>query len=347
MSDLPVFEYRGWRPCPHKEAEVLLRVMDGEVRPECLAPSRGPRDEATTGGSSTPGDRRLCSPGDMESASEGSGAIASSGRNRECSQSSHELNDCTSTERDTVSPHVDNCDLSSAVINNIRSSETGVYKKNVGSNSSSQNPSPDHTSSRGDSAMSRRVVSDNSRSNSTVSSLMSRNNPDCYPVENTSTTRVASSSENSCRISSTEILDCTRSRQSNSMSSREDRVNSVTSREDRTHVSLRENRAISVPTREERVRMSTTEDRANRSPTNEYEPQEEDTEGCDYLECRLIRAKDCAICLEGYAPRAVLLALPCAHHFHKSCILAWLQRGHPQCPVCRWPAYKQKYEFSY
>ena len=55
---------------------------------------------------------------------------------------------------------------------------------------------------------------------------------------------------------------------------------------------------------------------------------------------------DCAICLEDFRSGCLLLGLPCGHCYHQQCIEAWLCGGNSAgrfcCPVCRWPAYKQK-----
>lgn len=54
-------------------------------------------------------------------------------------------------------------------------------------------------------------------------------------------------------------------------------------------------------------------------------------------------SESCAICLDEYEPEEELCNLPCAHGYHRRCIVAWLFRDQPVCPVCRWPAYKQKF----
>lgn len=57
---------------------------------------------------------------------------------------------------------------------------------------------------------------------------------------------------------------------------------------------------------------------------------------------------ECAICLEDFRSGCLLLGLPCGHSYHQECIEAWLcggtsySTGRYCCPVCRWPAYKQK-----
>ena len=60
----------------------------------------------------------------------------------------------------------------------------------------------------------------------------------------------------------------------------------------------------------------------------------------------MLVAQDCAICLEDYRNGCLLLGLPCGHCYHQQCIKVWLCGGNSTdrycCPVCRWPAYKQK-----
>lgn len=60
----------------------------------------------------------------------------------------------------------------------------------------------------------------------------------------------------------------------------------------------------------------------------------------------MLVAHDCAICLEDFKSGCLLLGLPCGHCYHQKCIEVWLCGGNTSCryccPVCRWPAYKQK-----
>ncbi|CAL9129925.1 unnamed protein product [Musa textilis] len=44
---------------------------------------------------------------------------------------------------------------------------------------------------------------------------------------------------------------------------------------------------------------------------------------------------DCCICLSSYEDGTLLLALPCNHHFHSSCIVKWL-RINATCPLCKY-----------
>lgn len=60
----------------------------------------------------------------------------------------------------------------------------------------------------------------------------------------------------------------------------------------------------------------------------------------------MLVAQDCSICLEDFKSGCMLLGLPCGHCYHQRCIEEWLcggnSSGHYCCPVCRWPAFKQK-----
>lgn len=44
--------------------------------------------------------------------------------------------------------------------------------------------------------------------------------------------------------------------------------------------------------------------------------------------------KRCAICLEDFEPKEMVVITPCNHMFHEECIIPWLQ-SQGQCPVCR------------
>ena len=44
--------------------------------------------------------------------------------------------------------------------------------------------------------------------------------------------------------------------------------------------------------------------------------------------------KNCAICLEEFEPRQMVMLTPCNHMFHEECIVPWV-KSHGQCPVCR------------
>ena len=56
-----------------------------------------------------------------------------------------------------------------------------------------------------------------------------------------------------------------------------------------------------------------------------------------------IPSADCAICLDKYRFTVDVCGLPCGHQFHHNCIMVWLQRDNHHCPICRWPAYQNKY----
>lgn len=56
----------------------------------------------------------------------------------------------------------------------------------------------------------------------------------------------------------------------------------------------------------------------------------------------LIETTECAICLDKYHVGVNICGLPCGHNYHQKCILIWLQRDNHHCPICRWPAYKNK-----
>ncbi len=56
-----------------------------------------------------------------------------------------------------------------------------------------------------------------------------------------------------------------------------------------------------------------------------------------------IPCADCAICLDKYRTTVDVCGLPCGHQFHHNCIMVWLQRDNHHCPICRWPAYQNKY----
>lgn len=42
----------------------------------------------------------------------------------------------------------------------------------------------------------------------------------------------------------------------------------------------------------------------------------------------------CAICLDDFEPKEVIIRTPCNHMFHEDCIVPWV-KSHGQCPVCR------------
>lgn len=45
-------------------------------------------------------------------------------------------------------------------------------------------------------------------------------------------------------------------------------------------------------------------------------------------------AKDCSICHEEFEQGNIALKLPCAHAYHETCVMSWLE-SHHTCPMCR------------
>lgn len=45
--------------------------------------------------------------------------------------------------------------------------------------------------------------------------------------------------------------------------------------------------------------------------------------------------KICAVCLDDFEAREVVMVTPCNHMFHKDCIIPWV-KSQGQCPVCRY-----------
>ncbi|KAG5673614.1 hypothetical protein PVAND_003643 [Polypedilum vanderplanki] len=61
--------------------------------------------------------------------------------------------------------------------------------------------------------------------------------------------------------------------------------------------------------------------------------------GYDTGSCSNIKKKDedeerCIICIDSMKRCQALMTLPCAHKFHKKCIITWLRFEH-FCPICR------------
>mmetsp|Transcript_4131 Transcript_4131/g.8532 ORF Transcript_4131/g.8532 Transcript_4131/m.8532 type:complete len:664 (-) Transcript_4131:276-2267(-) len=49
----------------------------------------------------------------------------------------------------------------------------------------------------------------------------------------------------------------------------------------------------------------------------------------------LVENRECSICLEEHEIGSVAVRMPCAHIFHKNCVVDWL-KSHCTCPVCRY-----------
>ena len=43
----------------------------------------------------------------------------------------------------------------------------------------------------------------------------------------------------------------------------------------------------------------------------------------------------CSICLESFTLTSDIYTTPCGHVFHYECIRKWLERGNPNCSLCR------------
>ena len=43
----------------------------------------------------------------------------------------------------------------------------------------------------------------------------------------------------------------------------------------------------------------------------------------------------CSICLESFTLTSDIYTTPCGHVFHFECIRKWLERGNPNCSLCR------------
>uniref|UniRef100_A0A8D8PU91 E3 ubiquitin-protein ligase RNF103 n=1 Tax=Cacopsylla melanoneura TaxID=428564 RepID=A0A8D8PU91_9HEMI len=304
ISDLPVFEYKGWRPCPHKEMGLLERVMDGD-NPRLLHRTEGPRGTAEA----RPGNMSYDSLSDSDS---GTDRLPTS------RMSSFRLDSLSHTSLlgdRLVGVNMFN-NVLSRVLNEVDSRQSDNMSQSTHGRLPSDTISPLRES---------RLDGMSSQMRNRHSGMSLRNIPLCGDPSLRRTV-----SNGLCETSPHSV---------NSYRNRLGAENTVSN--DSSSIS---NTNISTVHSVSSVPNNPT------VPNNTNGPSDPTlvSDSCDYLECRLYRVQDCAICLESYASRGtILMALPCAHHFHKACVLSWLRRGHAQCPVCRWPAYKQKYDFSY
>ncbi|XP_068667794.1 uncharacterized protein [Aristolochia californica] len=79
---------------------------------------------------------------------------------------------------------------------------------------------------------------------------------------------------------------------------------------------------------------------------SEEEEEEEEEPGMvpaasssiESLKMKQIDAEDskevCIVCLNQFSVAAAVAQMPCAHIFHKDCIVSWLEKSHV-CPLCR------------
>lgn len=83
-------------------------------------------------------------------------------------------------------------------------------------------------------------------------------------------------------------------------------------------------------------------------PWAKYESSSEESviESVDKCDCPvkgMIFTKECAVCLEPYRRGTLICGLPCGHNYHNRCITSWFQTDNHQCPICRWPVYKNNH----
>jgi len=50
--------------------------------------------------------------------------------------------------------------------------------------------------------------------------------------------------------------------------------------------------------------------------------------------CHEFNGGKCSVCLAGFEHQDVVVALPCEHQFHRSCITTWLSEYRRTCPLC-------------
>jgi len=66
------------------------------------------------------------------------------------------------------------------------------------------------------------------------------------------------------------------------------------------------------------------------------------SKGCDAncidalprVACDEFKGEDCRVCLTSFENDDDVVALPCGHHFHASCISTWLSDYRKACPLC-------------
>ncbi|KAL1460999.1 hypothetical protein WDU94_012932 [Cyamophila willieti] len=330
ISDLPVFEYKGWRPCPHKEMGLLERVMDGD-NPRLLHSEGRPAGDSMSDSDSESSQHteRLQQSSSLTPLRESRLSHIIGDSNRQSGTSP--LRE-SRLDRISQSTHSGEADDSGRVsyssrltrlvgVNMFQSVLSRVEDRQTSQSTQSRNVSPLRESRL-----------DNVRNRHSVHSIPVCGDPSLrrtmssghYPPHGMSfSNRLAGS---------------------NTVSSESSSRNVDTSTVPSSNPNISTVQNVSFVTNNPTVPIDSS---VPNKPSGPSDPSLV-TDSCDYLECRLYRVQDCAICLESYAPRGtILMALPCAHHFHKTCVLSWLRRGHAQCPVCRWPAYKQKYDFSY
>ncbi|XAR49524.1 hypothetical protein NMG60_11032759 [Bertholletia excelsa] len=71
------------------------------------------------------------------------------------------------------------------------------------------------------------------------------------------------------------------------------------------------------------------------SPSTRFRKDDEEEEEEDDDDER----KRCAVCLDDFEPKQMVMLTPCNHMFHEECIVPWL-KSRAQCPVCRFVIYQ-------
>lgn len=60
----------------------------------------------------------------------------------------------------------------------------------------------------------------------------------------------------------------------------------------------------------------------------------ESVEGLPEVSCKEFMGEECTVCLSSFCADESVVALPCRHHFHSSCIKKWLTECRRTCPLC-------------